>query len=150
MQLATEGLFMRRIDCPLWALVLALFVTGLCAFGLGLFLRMGMGVGVTSDTTQSKVLAVQALATAFDLLKAPTQPTDTQRFTLPRPFSSTGDAVGFTMQPLEPATYLVLSDDQEILLLLQQQPDGTAKQCLMHPPGIQVNSCQLGASAAKK
>ncbi len=137
---------MRRIDCPLWALCLALFATGVCAFSLGLLFR----AGVPDDTTQSKALATQAMATAFDLLKDSKQQPQMQRFSVPRPFSSAGDAVGFTIQPLESATYLVRSNDQEILLLLQQQPDGTGKQCLMHPRHIQVGSCQLGVGTAKK
>jgi hypothetical protein len=141
---------MRRIHCPLWALCLALCVIALCAFALGLFLRVGVGLGVTSDATQSKALATQAMATAFDLLKEPKPTSQVQRFTVPRAFSSAGETVGFTMQPLEAATYLVRSDDQEILLLLQQQPDGTARQCLIHPPSIHLGSCQLGGSTAKK
>ncbi|XVJ69665.1 MAG: hypothetical protein HEQ39_08425 [Rhizobacter sp.] len=141
---------MRRIDCPLWTLCLVLLATGVLAFGLGLFMRLGMGVGTLDDTTQSKTLAVQALGTAFDLLKAPSQPPETRQFSVPRPFSSATEAVGFTMQPLQPSTYLVRSDDHSILMLLQQQPDGSAKQCLIHPPAIQVGICQLGANAVQK
>lgn len=141
---------MRRVNWSLSTLCLVLLVTGVLAFGLGLFLRVGIGFGVTSDTAQSKALATQAMATAFDLLKESKQATPVQRFTVPRPFSGAGDAVGFTLQALEATTYLVRSDDQEILLLLHQQADGTTRQCLMHPPTIQVGSCQLGVSTAIK
>jgi hypothetical protein len=134
-----------RINWPLWALVLALLATGISTFALGLFLRVGMGIGVPSDTTQAKLLAVDAMATASDLLKQPQQTPRLQRFTVPRPLSNAGDAVGFTIQPLDTSTYLVRSDDQDILILLQQQPDGTDKKCLIYPARIQVSSCQLGA-----
>ncbi len=134
-----------RINWPLWALVLALLATGISTFALGLFLRVGMGLGAPSNTEQSKALAVQALANAFDLLRQPQQLRPVQRFTVPRPFSNAGDAVGFAIEPLQPVTYLVRSDDQDILILLQQQPDGTDKKCLIYPSRIQVSSCQLGA-----
>jgi hypothetical protein len=140
---------MRRIHWPLWTLCLLLLATAVCAFGLGFFLRTAMGIGVPSDTTQSKALAVLALTTAFDLIKEPKQAASVQSFSVQRPFSSPGHAVGFTIQPLEPSAYLVRSDDQHLLLLLQQQPDGSAKQCLMHPARIQVGSCQLGANPPK-
>jgi hypothetical protein len=137
---------MRRIELPLGVLFTVLCVTGLGAFVLGLLFR----TAVPDNATQSKALAAQAMATALDLLREPKQVPRVQRFTVPRPFSSAGGAVGFTIQPLEPTTYLVRSDDQEILLLLQQQADGTGKQCLMHPPGIQVGSCQMGINPTKK
>lgn len=84
------------------------------------------------------------MASAFDMIKESRQVETPQTFTVTRPFSNSGEVAGFVIQPLKATTYLVQSDDKKILLLLQQQADGTDKKCLMHPPEIKVGDCLLG------
>ncbi|MBK6296052.1 MAG: hypothetical protein IPF55_18760 [Rhodoferax sp.] len=133
---------MRRINCPVWALCCTVAATGALAFVMGVLFR----TTIPDETLKAKFNTVEAMSKAFDLLKEhkgylPAK--QSLHFTVSRAFSSPGDAVGFTIQALDALTYLILSDDKAVLMLVQQDPDGTNKQCLMHPASIQVGSCQL-------
>jgi len=134
---------MRCVNWPVWALCCTVVATGALAFVVGVLFR----TTIVDGTLKTKFNTVEAMSKAFDLLKEHNGHLPAQQrlhFTVPPAFSGAGDPVGFTIQALDAPTYLMQSDDKAVLMLIQQGPDGSNKQCLMHPASIQVGVCQLG------
>jgi hypothetical protein len=134
---------MRRVHWPVWVLCSVLATVGALAFNAGVLFRSI----IIDERTQAKGDAAMAMIKAFDLLKAHGGSLPSQQplhFRVPQAFARADDTAGFTIQTLQAPTYLVLSDDGSMLLLLQQDTDGTNKQCLVHPARSQVGVCQLG------
>lgn len=130
----------KRVDWPIWVLIVVICSVGLGGVAIGFLLRLI----APDDQLKSKILASLAMSSAVGVLRDQGQLKTPQAFTVTRPFTISEEVAGFTIQPLKDEIYLVRSDDKKILILLQQKAGGTDRKCLVHPSEIQGSACLLG------